>query len=593
MREHWRGLVLLVRTAFRTDPWRCLGLLLEPLGQLRIPLTAWFLKLMVDGALAQDLHLLSLGAVGIAAAGGLWFLGIWTGSWIRIRLQEQVGFAFDREITTLTSELPGLEHQERPEYQDRLELLRQQQGVLGNSLNDLISAANMVVLGIGMVVALVLVSPWMLLLVLFALPALPIATLQQRWLKDAEQRFAPTARLAHRMRQLATGREAGMELRVFGLEQEILSRFRKAWLASRGVLLNVHRRAAYLNVAGDLVFLVGFAAAVAFMVWRATRGEASVGEVVMAVYLGQAVQGTVAGPIRSLAALGIILRSASRLLWLQEYARESAARQTGVRSPSERLREGIDFENVWFKYPGAEGWVLQDVSFRIPAGAVIALVGENGAGKTTLVKLLTRMYEPTRGRILVDGVPLGEIEIGAWRRRLSAAFQDFARLEFTARAAVGVGDLARVDDGAAVAAALERAGAAGVLETLPDGEHTLLGAQWEGGVDLSTGQWQQLALGRALMRENPLVVFFDEPTASLDAPTEHALFERFMAAARTGSERGAVTVLVSHRFSTVRGADLILVIEGGTIAETGTHRELIRYAGLYAELYCLQARAYG
>ena len=223
---------------------------------------------------------------------------------------------------------------------------------------------------------------------------------------------------------------------------------------------------------------------------------------------------------------------------------------------------------------------------------MVALVGENGAGKTTLVKLLARMYEPTTGRILVDGVDLADIEVQGWRRRLSAAFQDFARFELSAQHAVGAGDLAKLDDRGAVLAALERAGASDVLHALPRGLDTQLGARWDDGVDISTGQWQKLALGRALMREDPLVVFFDEPTASLDALSEHALFERYAAEARAGAARGAVTVLVSHRFSTVRSADLILVIDGGGVTELGGHEELILRDGLYAELYQMQARAY-
>jgi ATP-binding cassette subfamily B protein len=257
-----------------------------------------------------------------------------------------------------------------------------------------------------------------------------------------------------------------------------------------------------------------------------------------------------------------------------------------------RLADGIVFDRVSFRYPGTDRWALRDVSFRIPAGSVIALVGENGAGKTTLVKLLCRMYELTGGRILVDGVDLSEIDVDAWRARLSAAFQDFARFELPALHAVGIGDLARADDGAAVRGALERAGANGVLDALPAGLDTQLGSRWEGGVDLSTGQWQKLALGRALMRRDPLVVFFDEPTASLDALAEHALFQRYAHEARSGASRGAVTVLVSHRFSTVRSADLILVVDGGGIAELGAHDELLRRAGLYAELYTMQARSY-
>jgi ATP-binding cassette, subfamily B, bacterial len=304
------------------------------------------------------------------------------------------------------------------------------------------------------------------------------------------------------------------------------------------------------------------------------------------------VRGSVVAPIRGVAGLGETLRAAGRMLWLRDYARGAARARPAPRRAPERLADGIVFERVSFRYPGTERWILRDVSFRVPAGAVLALVGDNGAGKTTLVKLLCRMYEPTRGRILVDGVNLADVDPGEWRQRLSAAFQDFARFEFTARQAVGVGDLPRLDDRAAVEDALDRAGAAGVLRALPGGVDTQLGPRWEGGVDLSTGQWQRLALGRALMRRDPLVVFFDEPTASLDARAEHALFERYAHAARANAARGTVTVLVSHRFSTVRSADLILVVDGGGITELGSHEQLILREGLYAELYSMQARAY-
>jgi ATP-binding cassette subfamily B protein len=383
-----------------------------------------------------------------------------------------------------------------------------------------------------------------------------------------------------------------MELRVFGVGAEVVRRFEEAWLESRGIMLAAGRRAALLNTAGDLVFQAGFAGVVGLMLWRASRGQATTGEVVMAVFLTQQVRSAVVDPIRGITGLGETLRAAGRILWLRDYTARVAAAATGSRRAPERLAEGIVFDRVSFRYPGTERWVLRDVSLHVPAGAVVALVGENGAGKTTLVKLLARMYEPTEGRILVDGVDLADIDVTSWRERLSAAFQDFARFEFTAQRVVGLGDLPRLDDRPAVHAALDRAGASDVLARLPHGADAQLGARWEGGVDLSTGQWQKLALGRALMRREPLVVFFDEPTASLDALAEHALFERYTREARSGAERGTVTVLVSHRFSTVRSADLILVIDAGGVTELGSHDELLLRDGLYASLYQLQARAY-
>jgi ATP-binding cassette subfamily B protein len=590
MREQWRALLLLVRTAWRTDPWRSAGLLLEIGGYLRFPLFAWCLKLLADGAARGDTRLLAWGAGGIAATRVFWFVGTWTGSKIRVRLSEAVGFALDREVAALSASLPGLEHHERADIQDRLELLRRGQTVLGYALNAVINAANSVVAGVGTLVALAFASPWLLLLVPFVLPVFPIAAAQQRWLREAEARSGAPARRARHLQRLTVDRDAGMELRVFGVEHEVLDRFRASWRESRGHRLAVHRRVARLRFAGDLLFWAGFGGAVALMLWRAGRGLATAGDVVMALYLGQQVRGSVLAPVQRVAGLGEALRAAGRLLWLRDYAAGTVARR-GERPAPARLADGIVFENVSFRYPGTERWALRHVSLHIPAGSVLALVGENGAGKTSLVKLLARMYEPTEGRILVDGVDLAEIEVEAWRARLSAAFQDFARFEFPVQHTVGIGDLARLDDRAAVVGALERAGAADVPGKLPAGTRTQLGGRW-GGVDLSTGQWQKLALGRALMRRDPLVVFFDEPTASLDALAEHALFERYTREARGGSGRGAVTVLVSHRFSTVRGADLILVMDDGRVTELGAHEDLLRRGGLYAELYLLQARAY-
>jgi len=223
---------------------------------------------------------------------------------------------------------------------------------------------------------------------------------------------------------------------------------------------------------------------------------------------------------------------------------------------------------------------------------VVAIVGENGAGKTTLVKLLAKLYAPTSGRILIDAVDLARIDASRWRDRLAGAFQDFFRFEFQAGQTIGLGDLPRMDVEPALTAALDRAGARDVVAALPAGLRTRLGPTWPDGVDISYGQWQKLALARGFMRDEPMVVALDEPTAALDAETEHQLFERYATRARQARQGGSTTILVSHRFSTVRMADLIVVLDGARVAEVGSHDELMARGGRYSELYRIQARAY-
>jgi ATP-binding cassette subfamily B protein len=219
-------------------------------------------------------------------------------------------------------------------------------------------------------------------------------------------------------------------------------------------------------------------------------------------------------------------------------------------------------------------------------------VGENGAGKSTLTKLLCRLYDPTEGHILVDDVDLATIDPVSWRERLGGAFQDFFKFEFLASNSVGLGDLPRIDERPAVETAVERGGAADVIEKLTEGLDTQLGPSWHNGRDLSFGQWQKLAVARGFMRDGPLLCVLDEPTAALDAETEHTLFERFAEASRAAANDGRITVLVSHRFSTVRMADLIVVLDGSRVAEFGDHETLMAKRGLYAELYGIQAAGY-
>ena len=325
--------------------------------------------------------------------------------------------------------------------------------------------------------------------------------------------------------------------------------------------------------------------------------QSSAGNVLLVLAAGARLSAYVGATVGELGFLtGFWAYGARRLAWLEDYAAALVAR-ADLPVPA-RLAHGVRLEHVSFAYPGTERLVLEDVNLELPAGAVVAVVGENGAGKSTLVKLLAKLYEPTAGRILVDGADLGRMHADEWRTRLAGAFQDFFRFEFRARHTVGVGDVPRLDEEPAVVTAVARAGAGDVVVRLEAGLQTQLGPTWPGGVEVSFGQWQKLALARGFMRDHPLLLVLDEPTAALDAETEHALFERYAAAAagegthEAARADGRITILVSHRFSTVRMADIIVVLDGARVVEVGSHDDLIARGGQYSELYGIQAAAY-
>ncbi|MGH9122652.1 MAG: ABC transporter ATP-binding protein, partial [Acidimicrobiales bacterium] len=331
--------------------------------------------------------------------------------------------------------------------------------------------------------------------------------------------------------------------------------------------------------------------AIAIVAARVTQGHMPVHDLVLTVVLAGQVMSSLQAATSNANWVAWTFTAVRRYVWLIDYA-AAHARDEAVTEPPATLRHGISFEGVAFRYADRPSDALSEVDLFLPAGSTVAIVGDNGAGKTTLIKLLGRYYEPTGGRITIDGVDLSSLDVEAWRRRMTAAFQDHARLELRAGDAIGAGDLDRLNDPGAPFEALERAGASDLLHALSDGMATQLGPEWPGGIDLSGGEWQKVALGRGMMRERPLLLLLDEPTAALDAETEHRLFERYASAAEEAAQAvGTITVLVSHRFSTVRMADLIVVLQGGRIVETGSHGELVEAGGLYAELFGMQARA--
>ncbi len=457
--------------------------------------------------------------------------------------------------------------------------------------NNLLTVVSLV----STLVLLARIHPLLMLLPLFGIPAVLASGRAATLWHHAYESTADRSRAAQQLFGLATTPGPAKELRIFGLQRQLVDRH----LAhSDEAVSTMHRaslRGGLLTSLAYLVFAIGFTAALALVIVLAVRAPhvATIGDVVLLLTLVEELNSQLGQAAGTVGALIMSLDTVRRYLWLVDYAKKAAARPADALPAPQRIVNGIRFEAVAFRYPGTDVDVLGGVDLDIPAGSTLAIVGENGAGKTTLVKLLCRLYTPSAGRITVDGTDIVRFDVAEWRQRISSGFQDFAQLHLLARETVGVGALAQIDDAQAVLGALERAHAADVPPTLPQGLETQVGTTFEGGVDLSVGQWQKLALGRAMMRGAPLLLVLDEPTASLDAQTEHALFERYAAAARdTAQSSGGITVLVSHRFSTIRMADLIVVVDGGRIVQVGAHSELVRTGGLYASLYELQARAY-
>jgi ATP-binding cassette subfamily B protein len=591
----WRTLKL----GYRAEPAMLLvSFGLSLLAALPSALVALWLKLLADGVLAGDRTLVFATAIGLgASATATWLLSV-VSQRVQRRFRDRVTIALESHVAQLQASVATIEHHERSEYLDRLAVLRDQVFVLDHMYMSLFSTCGWILRLAVTLALLVSIHPALSLLAVFAVPTVLASSWRPGVERAAEERGAPHARLARHLFLTATTAPPGKEVRVTRIGDRLLRQRREAWERWYGPVAAARRSSAAFYAAAWAVFGLAFVGAVVFV----TSGlHAGPGDVLLVLAAGSRLSQYIGATVGEIGFLrGIWLDGSRRLAWLEDYA--AALRATADTAVPARLDAGIRLEQVSFSYPGSDRRVLEDVSLELPPGAVVALVGENGAGKSTLVKLLCKLYEPSAGQILVDGEPLARMPADAWRARLAGAFQDFFRFEFPARHSIGVGDLPRMDQEPAVSTAVERAGANDVVQRLPAGLATQLGPTWPDGVEVSFGQWQKLALARGFMRDHPLLLVLDEPTAALDAETEHALFERYAAAARGGTARGEsaarakdgrITILVSHRFSTVRMADLIVVLDGARVAEVGTHEALMAKGGTYAELYGIQAAAYG
>jgi ATP-binding cassette subfamily B protein len=550
-------------------------------------LIALWLKLLADGAVGHRESVIAIAAAALAGSVALGWLLRTLGGRVQMRFRERATIAIEAHVAELQGSIAGIEHHERPEYLDRLQLLREQVFLLDHMYGALIGTLGLVVMMAVTVGLLTSIHPALVLLALFAIPAATSASWRAGAERRAQEEAAPDQRLARHLYETGTTAGPGKEIRITRTAERLLATRRQAWQSGFDKITAARWTSAVWHAAAWILFGLAYTGALAFVgiVLRASPGS-----IILVLAAGASLGRYLGMTVETAQFLRWTLDASSRLAWLEDYA--GAHKEKADLAVPERIERRIRVEGVTFRYPGTERDVLQDVDLELPAGTVIAVVGENGAGKTTLVKLLCRFYEPSAGRITIDGADLSRIPAEAWRGRIGGAFQDFMQYEFKALRTVGLGDLPRAEEVAAVETAVTRGGATDVVDRLPSGLETQLGPTWPGGVELSFGQWQKLALARGFMRDEPLLLVLDEPTAALDAETEHALFERFAAESRAGTGAGRITVLVSHRFSTVRMADLIVVLDGARVVESGSHDELMRRGGLYSELYGIQARGY-
>jgi ATP-binding cassette subfamily B protein len=592
VRSAVRSFATVIRLGFGAAPGRVSAAIAgELLGAAFTLASSYAIKFIVQEAAAHH----PLGAIWAAAAlafsAGAAAIAYLVYASQLPKMVELVTLKLDSELIALTNRIPTIEHHDRPAFADKLALVRQSRQSYASAVQIVGLSFRAALLAVGAIAIMASIDLRFLLLPLFAVPRVFAGVRAQKLMRRAQDAYAEPLRLrAHLYGKIASA-AAGKEIRVFGLQQALTDRW---WALTR----KIRRERDWANwggagwlMLGDAIFMAAYVAAIGWVVIRAARGEIGVGDVALTATMAATLVGVITLVTTLGQALPQLLLMLERYHWLEDFAQAEQAPATQNLRPPLVLQRAIEVDAVSFAYPDCEASALSDVSLTLPAGGVIALVGENGSGKSTLVKLLCGFYRPTAGRILIDGQDLADMSVDAWRSKVCAAFQDYANFEFPLHESVGVGELAQLGRKDLVTAALDRAGGAALAELPPGGLDTVLGRQW-GGTELSGGQWQKLALARALMRREPLLVVFDEPTAAIDAAAEHEMFAAFAAEARSGEAAGRVTLLISHRFSTVRMADAIVVLDQGRVKEFGTHNALMAKGGLYAELFELQASAY-
>ena len=479
-----------------------------------------------------------------------------------------------------------LEDFEDPDLQDKLDRARRQTMGRMNLMSMLFGQVQDAITVVSFAIGLLIYAPWLILLLAIALlPAFVGEAHFSALGYSLNFAWTPERRQLEYVRQMGASVETAKEVKIFNLHKYLIERYRELadgfFLANRAL---ARRRAIWGTLLAALG-TAGYYIAYAYIAWRTVRGDFTIGDLTFLASsfrrLRQLLEGLLVG-FSQIAGQALYLED---LFSFFEIEPEITSPENALAIPKPITR-GFVFENVGFRYPDAETWALRGLDFELRAGEVLALVGENGAGKTTLVKLLARLYDPDEGRILLDGRDLREYDLDDLRANIGVIFQDFVRYHLTAGENIGVGQIEAMGDEDRIREAARRAMAEGVIEGLPMGYDQLIGRRFKTGVDLSGGQWQKIAIARAYMRDAQVMIL-DEPTAALDARSEFEVFQRFK---ELSDQRTAV--LISHRFSSVRMADRILVLAEGRLEATGTHEQLMADGGRYAELFELQAAGY-
>jgi ATP-binding cassette, subfamily B, bacterial len=567
------------------------GLLFRLIGSVLPIALLWITKLIIDGIVTAVSHhqavsprfwWLVVGEFGVAIVAGVLTRAIdFLDALLADKYTRHVSIAVMRHASEL-----DLTAYEDPAFYDRLERARVQATdrlAMIQSIGRLIQQS---VTAVTMSVSIVVYSPWLLLLLIAGVLPAFLGESHFAFLGYAKNfRQTPIKRQLDYLRVLGGSKEAAKELKLFGLSRYLTDRFASLSdvIYSQDVALARRRLAAgsALSVVGTL----GYYSAYVWVIWRTLAGALSIGTL---YFLATAIQQASLNIQQVFSTLAGI---ADQALFLTDllafFGMQPTIRSKPNALPAPRpIRRGFEFRNVSFRYPGTDRLVLRGLNFHLHPRERVALIGENGEGKTTIVKLLTRLYDPSEGEILLDGIDLRDYDLEDLYREIGVIFQDFMRYEMTAGQNIASGRIEDLGNLPLLEESARKSGADQVIERLPGGYDQMLGRRFEGGVDLSGGEWQKLALARAYLRDSQVLIL-DEPTAALDARSEYEVFRRF-----AELTRGKMALFISHRFSTVRMADRIVVLEDGKIAEEGTHEQLSNLGGRYAEMFELQAASY-